>query len=163
MNVNDIMTGNVSSCDLNASLVEAARAMWQNDCGILPVMKDGKELVGLITDRDICMGMAIRDRIPSGVSVEEIITGAVYSVMSGDDVQQALETMQQHQVRRLPVVDSEGKLIGMLSLNDVTLAAEQMANQRAPDLSVAEVMKTYKAICAHSSSAVPEKGMTAAT
>ena len=163
MKVNDIMTRVVSTCDLNASLVEAAQAMWQNDCGILPVLKDGKELVGLITDRDICMGMAMRDRIPSGISVEEIMTGAVYSVMDGDDVQKALETMQQHQVRRLPVVDAEGKLTGMLSLNDVTLVAEEMANQKAPDLAFAEVIKTYRAICAHPAAVAPEKSMTAAT
>ncbi len=163
MKVNEIMTRNVSTCDLNASLVEAAQAMWQNDCGILPVLKDGKELVGLITDRDICMGMAMKDRVPSGISVEEIMTGAVHSVMFDDDVQQALETMRLHQVRRLPVIDAEGKVTGMLSLNDVTLLAEEMPNQRAPDLFFPEVMKTYKAICAHRSAAVPEKSMTATT
>src|SRR5262245_64812360 len=121
MKVNDIMTRVVSTCDLNASLVEAAQAMWQNDCGILPVLKDGEELVGLITDRDICMGMAMRDRNPSGISVEEIMTGKVYSVMSGDDVQQAMETMQIHEVSRLTVVDAEGKLTGEFSLIELDI------------------------------------------
>jgi CBS-domain-containing membrane protein len=149
MKVKEIMTSELSVCDLNASLAEAAKVMWNKDCGILPVLKDGKELVGLITDRDICMGIAMRDRVPSGVSVEEVMTGKVYSVMSDDDVQQALETMRQHKVRRLPVVDAEGKLTGMLSLNDVTLRAEKPANNRASSLSLRDVMKTYKAICTH--------------
>jgi CBS domain-containing protein len=149
MKVNEVMTSRTSVCDLNASLAEAAKAMWDNDCGILPVLKDGKELVGLITDRDICMAIAMRDRVPSAISVEEVMTGEVYSVTSDDDVQRALETMRQHKVRRLPVVDVDGKLTGMLSMNDVTLRAEKTANNRTPNLSFRDVMETYKAICTH--------------
>ena len=149
MKVKEIMNSDVKFCDLNASLADAAKMMWENDCGILPVLKDGKEIVGLITDRDICMGAAMRDRNPAGISVEEVITGAVYSLAPDDDVHQALETMQQHKVRRLPVVDADGQLQGMLSMNDVTLRAEDDADQKAPDLSFSDVMKTYKAVCVH--------------
>ena len=149
MKVKEIMTRDARGCELNASLATAAKMMWDNDCGVLPVFKDGNELVGLITDRDICMGVALRDRNPSGISVEEVMTGAIYSVTPDDDVHQALETMQQHQVRRLPVVGPEGELTGMLSLNDLVLRAQEREGKKAPDLAYADVVNTYKAICAH--------------
>ena len=160
MRVKEIMTMDAKCCDLNASLTEAAKTMWENDCGALPVLKDGKEVVGLITDRDICMAVAMRDRSPSGISVEEILPGVIYSVTPNDDVQKALEVMAEHKVRRLPVVDTDGELQGVLSMNDVTLRAEDQAGEKAPDLSFSDVMGTYKAVCAHS---IPksERSMTA--
>jgi len=149
MKVKDIMTCEAKFCDLNASLAKAAQTMWDTDCGVLPVLKDGKEIVGLITDRDICMAMAMRDCNPAAVSVEAVISGAVYSVALEDDIHQALEIMQEHKVRRLPVVSSEGELEGMLSMNDVVLKAEEARNTEAPALTYADVVNTYKAICAH--------------
>ena len=150
MKVKEIMSRQPKVCDLNASLADAAKTMWDNDCGVLPVLKDGKEIVGLITDRDICMAVGMRDGNPSGISVEEVITGTVYSVVPEDDVQQALEIMQEHKVRRLPVVSSEGELKGMLSMNDVVLKAVEARDMQAPEIAYADVVNTYKAICAHS-------------
>lgn len=149
MKVKDIMTRDPSVCDLNESLAEAARMMWEADCGVLPVLKDGKEVVGLITDRDICMAMAMRDSNPATVSAEAVITGEVYSVEPEDEIQKALELMQQHRVRRLPVVDSEGELKGMLSMNDIVLKAERKGDGKTPEIRYADVVDTYKAICAH--------------
>src|SRR4026207_169125 len=91
MKVKEMMTGDTVTCDLNVSLAEAAAAMWENDCGILPVSKDGEEIVGVITDRDICMGASMRDRSLSRISVEEIMTGALYSTSPEDDVDRAPE------------------------------------------------------------------------
>ena len=160
MRVKELMTRDAKACDLNASLTEAAETMWENDCGALPVLKDGKELVGLITDRDICMAVAMRDHNPSGISVEEILPGVIYSVTPNDDVHKALEMMREHRVRRLPVVDADGEFKGILSMNDVTLRAEDQAGETASELSFSDVMETYKAVCAHS---IPnnERSMTA--
>ncbi|HEU4477840.1 MAG TPA: CBS domain-containing protein [Pyrinomonadaceae bacterium] len=149
MRVRDIMTCEAKFCDLNESLAEAAKTMWEADCGILPVLKDGREIVGLITDRDICMAMAMRDCNPATVSAEKVISGDVYSVTPEEDIHQALEIMQQHKVRRLPVVSSEGELAGMLSMNDVVLQAEEARNTGTPELTYVDVVNTYKAICAH--------------
>lgn len=149
MKVKEIMTGSPSVCDLNESLAEAAKTMWDADCGVLPVLKDGKEVVGVITDRDICMAMAMRHCSPAGVSVEEVISGEVYSVAPQDEVQKALELMQQKQVLRLPVISPEGELEGMLSMNDVVLKAQRKANGKTPEIKYADVVDTYKAICAH--------------
>jgi len=145
MKVKEIMTTDVTPCDLNANLAVAAQAMWEHDCGVLPVLKDGRELVGLITDRDICMGTATRDRHPSQISVEEVMSGQVYSVQPEDDLQLALEAMQRHKIRRLPVVDSEGELKGLLSINDLVLNAKEQKS----DLSYGVVIKTLQAIGQH--------------
>ena len=149
MRVKDIMTCEAKFCDLNESLAEAAQTMWEADCGVLPVLKDGKEIIGLITDRDICMAMAMRDCNPATVSAEKVISGALYSVTPDEDIHRALEIMREHKVRRLPVVSPEGELAGMLSMNDVVLKAEEARNTGAPELNYADVVNTYKAICAH--------------
>ena len=149
MKVKEIMTGSPSMCDLNESLAQAAKTMWETDCGVLPVLKDGKELVGLITDRDICMAMAMRECSPAVVSAEEVITGEVYSVEPEDEIQKALQVMEQHQVRRLPVVSPEGELEGMLSMNDIVLQAQENTDGNAQEVSYADVVKAYKAICEH--------------
>ena len=98
MKIKDIMTDDIATCDLNASLAFAAKEMWDHDCGVLPVLKDGKEVVGINTDRDICMGAAMKNRSPSNISVEEVITGRVYSIAEEDDLQLAAETGDEAQI-----------------------------------------------------------------
>jgi CBS domain-containing protein len=149
MKVKEIMTSSPVVCDLNESLAEAAKTMWESDCGVLPVLKDGKEVVGLITDRDICMALAMRDCNSAAVSAEEVITGNVYSVKPEDEIQEALLLMQQHQVRRLPVVSPDGQLEGMLSLNDIILESKETAASDVPQITHADVINTYKTICEH--------------
>jgi len=114
MKVKEIMTVNPKACSITTNLAEAASVMWDYDCGILPVVADGERVVGLITDRDICIGGATKNRNLSNISVEEIITGEVYSCEPEDEVRKALKTMQQRKVRRLPVVAPDGTLQGRL-------------------------------------------------
>lgn len=149
MKVKDVMSPDVKACRITESLAEAAKAMWENDCGILPVIKDGRKVVGLITDRDICMAAAMREHNASGISVEEVMTGEVHAVGPDDDIHQALETMQEHKIRRLPVVGAEGELKGILSMNDIVLKAKEPSGKKIPQLAYADVVKTYKAICEH--------------
>lgn len=149
MRVKDVMTPDVKAIWLTESLADAAQLMWDNDCGILPVIKDGRKVIGVITDRDICMAMAMRDTNPSSVSVEEVMTGEVYAVTAEHDVKQALSLMQEHKVRRLPVLDAEGELEGMLSMNDVVLNATASAGPTGR-IRYSEIVKTFQAICAHS-------------
>jgi len=144
MKVKEIMTPDPKAIWLTESLADAAQLMWENDCGVLPIIKDGRKVVGLITDRDICMATAIKHADPSGISVEEVMTGQVFSVNPDDDVSQALETMQEHQIRRVPVISEEGELEGILSMNDIVLKAS-----KANGLKYADVIKTYQAICQH--------------
>ncbi len=149
MKVKEAMTPNPTAIWLTESLADAAKLMWENDCGVLPVIKDGRKVVGMITDRDICMAVAMRDRNPSSVSLEEVMTGQVYSVNPEDEIDQALEAMQEHKIRRLPVVNAEGELEGILSMNDVVLNAKTSDGARGSSIGYGDVVKTYQAICQH--------------
>src|SRR5438034_8933892 len=131
MKIKEIMTVNPKACTTTTNLAEAASFMWDYDCGILPVVADGGRVVGLITDRDICIGGATKNRNLSNIAVEEIMTGKVYSCAPEDDVRKALETMQQRKVRRLAVVAPDGTLQGILSINDITLNAKENPSKKA--------------------------------
>lgn len=147
MKVKDVMTPNAKAIWLTESLADAAQIMWENDCGVLPIIKDGRKVIGMITDRDICMAVAMRDKNPSGVSVEEVMTGQVYSVNAEDEIDEALKAMQEHKIRRLPVVNVDGELEGILSMNDVVLHAT--ADEDEETIDYGEIVKTYHAICEH--------------
>jgi CBS domain-containing protein len=148
MKVKDVMTVDPVAIWLTESLASAAKSMWENDCGILPIIKDGRKVVGVITDRDICMATAVRNRPESTISVEEVMSAKIFSVKPDDDVHTALQLMQDHKVRRLPVMSEEGELQGMLSMNDIVLKAQE-TNGKKPPLTFHDVVKTYKAICEH--------------
>lgn len=149
MKVKEVMTPNAEAIWLTESLADAAELMWKNDCGVLPVIKDGRKVIGVITDRDICMAAAMRDSKPSGVSVEEVMTGQVYSVNPEDNIDQALQAMQEHKIRRLPVVNADGELEGILSMNDVVLHAKASDGATTDSIGYGDVVKTFQAICQH--------------
>lgn len=97
MKVKDVMTPDAKAIWITESLADAAKEMWENDCGVLPIIKDGRKVVGMITDRDICMAAAMRDRNPSNISVEEIMNATVYAAEPEEEVEQALQTMRRAQ------------------------------------------------------------------
>jgi CBS-domain-containing membrane protein len=90
----------------------------------------------------------MRDRKPSAISVEEVMNRTVFAAEAEENVEQALQTMRQHKVRRLPVLNLEGELQGILSLNDIVLKAKER-NGKKPQIPYAEVVKTYQAISEH--------------
>ncbi len=102
----------------------------------------------MITDRDICIATAMKDRNPSSISVEEVMTGAVFSAKPDEDVEHALETMREHKIRRLPVLNKKGELEGILSMNDIVMHAKTR-NGKKPPIDYSDVVKTYQAICTH--------------
>src|SRR5439155_7015286 len=105
MKVQDVMTKGVESCRRSTDLAAAAMIMWRMDCGVVPVVgDDGREAVGMITDRDICVAVATRHRRPEEITVGEVVSGTLYKVRPGDDIRAALEAMRAERVRRLPVV-----------------------------------------------------------
>lgn len=147
MKVQDVMTYNVQSCRPETNLAEAAMQMWRGDFGILPVVADGQKVVGVITDRDICMAAATKHRDPTNIRVKEVISGKVHGCSPDTDVREALKIMQQKQVRRLPIISAEdGRLAGILSMNDVALKAKA---DRKGELSAEDVENTLQAICTH--------------
>ena len=145
MKVQDVMTSDTKVCSPQTDLASAAMLMWDGDFGTLPVVADGGRVVGMITDRDICIAAATKQRVASDIAIGEVITGKVFSCAPETDVRDALKLMQQEKVRRLPVLDAEGALRGILSINDLVLKAEETKKNSA--LSYADVMSTFKSIC----------------
>jgi CBS domain-containing protein len=139
--VEQLMTRSCRACDPDESLASAALRMWDADCGILPVVEGGK-VIGVITDRDICMALALKGSRPNERAVGEVSSGTLWSCAPGDAVVDALATMGRHRVRRLPVVEG-GRLVGMLSLNDVVATASESAELGRPFLAA------LSSICAH--------------
>jgi CBS-domain-containing membrane protein len=148
MKVKDVMTPDAKAIWITESLAYAAKEMWKNDGGALPIIKDGRKVVGMITDRDICMATAVRDRKPSGISVEEVMNPIVYAAEAEEDIEQALQTMREHKIRRLPVLNVDGELQGIVSMNDIVLKAKER-NGKEPQIAYVDVVKTYQAICEH--------------
>jgi CBS domain-containing protein len=149
MKVKEVMSTNPKVCTLGDNLSAAAGLMWEHDCGILPVVAEGGKVVGLITDRDICMAANLKNQRLSNLAVEDVISGDVYACKAEEDIRSALETMQENKVRRLPVIAADGTLQGILSMNDVVLKADEPKEKKAPELSYGDVVNTYKSICQH--------------
>ena len=154
MKVKEVMTPDAKAIWITESLADAARQMWEGDCGALPIIKDGRKVVGMITDRDICMGAAMRDRNASEISVEEIMNEVVYAAEPEEEIEQALQTMREHKIRRLPVLNPEGELEGIVSMNDIVLHAKA-GDGKKPPIDYADVVETYQAICEHHAAEAP--------
>ncbi|MDE3049132.1 MAG: CBS domain-containing protein [Nitrospirota bacterium] len=149
MNVQDIMTSDVQCCGPDTNLAAAAKMMWDSDCGALPVLNVQGQVMGMITDRDICMASATKNKPASDLTVWETVSGKAYSCLMSDDVHTALDIMKREKVRRLPVVDDDGVLQGVIAMNDFVLLAGEAKGGKAPAVSYEDVVRTMKAISAH--------------
>ena len=119
MKIEQVMTRPVITCRPSDTLNVAAGLMWEHDCGALPVVDDKGAIVGMITDRDICMAAYTAGRDLHSVSVGTGMAKVVLSCLPGDELSDAVETMASGRVRRLPVLDAQRRPIGMISMNDV--------------------------------------------
>jgi CBS domain-containing protein len=150
MKAEDIMTRNVQTCRPESNLAQAAALMWDYDCGAMPVVDDSNRVMGMITDRDIAIAAATKGRRATDISVGEVMSGNVYACARDEDVKSALKTMRRERVRRLPVISGDGRLAGILSVNDVVLRAEEGKGRQAPEISYDDIVSTFKAVCEHS-------------
>ena len=147
MNVTDIMVSDVRSCGPDTNLESAAMMMWDNDCGSLPIIDDGGNPIGIITDRDIAMASALNHKALWDISTREVMGDRpLFTCNLDDDIKSALKLMQTHKVRRLPVTNHSGHLEGVLSIDDVVACAEQ---GKTADLSFEDTVSTLKAVCKH--------------
>ena len=143
MKVKDLMTASPSTCTPDTTVAEAAHLMWDQDCGILPVVDDGA-LVGVVTDRDMYIALATRNERASGLRVGAVASQNVATCVPEDDVHEALSTMKRLRVRRLPVVGFGNTVVGILSINDI-LRAAGIGEPVESD----EIVETLQAICGH--------------
>ncbi len=143
MKVRDLMTSDVKTCGTDTNLATAAKIMWEGDCGAVPVTDERGRVVGIITDRDICIAGATRSRTEGEIPVHDVISKNVFTCSPGDEVRSALETMKNRKVRRLPVVGHDGQLAGILSIHDIAIQARSSKNA---DIAPEAVLDTFVTI-----------------
>ena len=124
MKVRELMSSPAYSCRPTDSLARAAQLLWDHDCGMLPVLDQAGRVTSAITDRDICMAALSRGRTLGDLRVVDSMSRKVVTCKPDDDLADAVHRMMESQVRRLPVVDADGKPRGVLSLNDLAVAGE---------------------------------------
>ena len=146
MKVKELMSVDAKSCREDTDLATATKIMWDADCGIVPVVSDDRRVVGVITDRDICVAAATRAMNPAAIRVRDVMSRTVATCADSDDVRLALSTIKDRRVRRLPVVDRQQRLVGVISLNDLVARAECRRDAEIPG---EEFLDAKKAICAH--------------
>jgi CBS domain-containing protein len=152
MTVRELQTSNVKTVSPDTDLAVVAKLMWEGDCGAVPVVTDDRKVIGMITDRDICIASATRSKPPAEIRASEVISAnGVHAVKPDDDVRIALRAMRKHRVRRLPVVDREQRLTGIVSINDLAINASTSLPDSVP---AQEFLETFQAICAHEKHAV---------
>lgn len=144
MQVQDIMIKDPKFCRMDTNLAEVTSIMWNTNCGGLPVLNSGDKVIGMITDRDICIAAGTRNWIPSEIKVSDVVPQKVHTCCGEDDIHAALKTMQTYRVRRLPVVGKDGKLQGILCLDDVVVSASKRNS-----LSYEDTIDTLKAVCGY--------------
>ena len=142
MRVREIMSSPVVTCSEGSRLNDVARAMWERDCGSIPVVDTDGRLRGIVTDRDICMAAYTQGKPIQEIPVTSVMAAHVLVCHVDDSLEMAEQLMREGQVRRIPVIDNDGRPAGIVSLNDVTRAA---ADQRRSTVD-REVVETMAAV-----------------
>jgi CBS domain-containing protein len=124
MKVKDVMTQNVRACFASDDLATAVRLMWDHDCGCVPVLNEHAQVAGMITDRDICMAVFFQGAPLSEIKVSSVMSRRLFVCNSDDDLSAAEGIMSEKKVRRLPVLDKQARLVGLLSLSDIARRAD---------------------------------------
>ena len=149
MKIEDIMTRDVKTCRPGETLADAARIMWDHDCGCVPVVNQRNEVIGMLTDRDVCMAAYTQGRPLVDIPVKDAMSRNVFGVGPGDTIELAEAMMKRHQIRRLPVLGFEKQLVGILSLNDVVISAVNKDLHRVEGMTPAAIEETLAAVCRH--------------
>ena len=143
MKVQDIMTREIVSCRKETDIGTAARLMLKGGFGTLPVIDARHRLAGIITDRDIAMAAATRQRNAAHIRVHEAMSEEVRSCFAEDDLRAALRQMEEGRVRRLPVLDATGQLAGIVSIDDIM----QRALDQPRGVSSTQFVNAVRRIC----------------
>jgi CBS-domain-containing membrane protein len=161
MLLKNVMIKDVKTCRVWDTLNTPAQLMWDHACGCIPVLDENSRVVGIITDRDICMAAYTQGRTLRDMQVRSAMSKQVESCRPLDTLAMAEEVMKSNKIRRLPVVDVEGRLVGIVSLDDIAREAVRQREAMVRDISEAEVGRTLAGIC-EASLARPRKPRAAA-
>lgn len=144
MKVKDVMRRPAAFCAPDMNLAAAIELLVKNRCGCLPVVGEGGNVIGVITDRDICVALGTRGQRPAQIPVWEAMQHKLFTCSPEDDIHCALRSMRRDKVRRLPVIDRRGVLEGILCMDDIAQKAQADAGRDA--ISFEDVVNTYQAI-----------------
>lgn len=127
MKCNEVMTKNPECCLPNDNVVKAAQMMKRLDVGPIPIIEsdETRKLVGFLTDRDLALKIVAEGRDPKSTKIEEVMTHKVVTCHTDDDLQKAMDVMAENQIRRIPVVDSGNRIVGIISQADVATRLNQ--------------------------------------
>jgi CBS domain-containing protein len=133
--IREAMTSNPKTIGTDASVVEAARIMRDVDSGIVPIV-DGDRLVGTLTDRDIAIRVVAEGKDPESVKAIDVASRDLVTIDPQQDLDEALRLMARHQVRRLPVVEEDGKLVGLVAQADIAAhASDERTGEMVEEIS----------------------------
>lgn len=124
MKIQDVMTRNPATVTPDAPVIEAARIMKQEDVGVVPVVEstESRRLVGVVTDRDLAIRLVAEGRDPQS-RVRDVMSAKLHTRKADDDLDDVMDTMAKEQVRRIPIVDDRGSLVGIVSQADIVRKA----------------------------------------
>jgi len=148
MKIEDVMTRRVVACRADSDLAHVARLMWENDCGVVPVVDAEDRVIGMLSDRDALMsaffqGQSLRDLRAGACMAREVV-----GCRPGDSLDDAARLMATKRVRRLPVTDEEGRLLGMLSLGDLAAFSPVVERKKDRTLLGEAARKALEGVCA---------------
>jgi CBS domain-containing protein len=147
MKISQVMNRTVETCRSGDTLSAAASRMWESDIGCLVVMGEDGKVAGMITDRDACMAAYTQGRPLHEIPVSVAMSKEVYACAPDDSIIEAEEVMRSRKVHRLPVLDSDARLVGIVSLNDLALESERQSGRKGREVSGQEISATLAAIC----------------
>lgn len=126
MRIQDIMTADPACCTPDMRLQDVARLMLDNDCGEIPVVDDTQSmhLVGVVTDRDITVRGVAKGMDPANTNIADIMSSSVVSAKMDDSVEDCVELMEENQIRRIPIVDTQGRCCGIVAQADIALRGD---------------------------------------
>ena len=147
MKAKDLMVRDVKTCTTSDDVNRAAQLMWENDCGVVVVLNPEGRVAGMITDRDVCMAAYTQGLPLSSIRVVDVMSREVKACGPEDDVAQVASCMRLNQVRRLPVVDALGALVGVVSLNDLARRAVADRGRSVKGVGLELVAETLAELC----------------
>ncbi len=132
MNCREVMTENPVCCLPTDTVSVAARVMRREDVGPVPVINDeqSKQLIGIVTDRDLAIKVVAESRDPNHTMVSDVMTSTLFACRPEDDLSTAIKAMEVHQIRRIPVVDEDGRIEGIISQGDVAVRIRELGRDR---------------------------------
>lgn len=130
MNVSELMIEDVACCALGDTDNRAAQLMWEHDCGVVPIVDQNGRAVGMVTDRDLCMAAYTSGRPLTELTVDQAMSRDLVGCCATDSVENALDVMRRNRVHRLPVLDDDRHVVGVLSMTDVVRSVDGPLEKR---------------------------------